>query len=101
MPCRGPDPTPEDYERSAKAVAKHEKEIKDKIDNLTRMLCNAGKILRYQDVELHSPYVDKKQATELKNWWKEHEDWDKNRLEAAKKSALAKLTDDEKEALGL
>ena len=100
MPCRD-EPSPEEIHESVKAVRKREKEIKNKIDSLTRMLCNACKILTYHDVEITHPDITNKELDELANWNVNHKKWDKERLAAAKKNALAKLSDEEREALGL
>jgi len=51
--------------------------------------------------ELHDLHSEVKDGTEILGWYEEHKDWDQKRLTAAKKSGLAKLSQDEREALGL
>lgn len=92
MPCTDGGPSYEEAERSAKAAQKRNKEVKDKLDKLTRMLCTLCKLSIEKGLML---------PTEINNWYEVHKEVDKKRLADALKSALTKLSDDEKEALGL
>ncbi len=87
MPCRY-DNAEDDHRQFAEA----RKADREKLDNLTRMLC----ALCQMTLDNRMPLTD-----ELIEWYSQHKEWDKKRLADAKKSALAKLSDDEKEALGL
>lgn len=91
MPCRV-DPTPEEIRRSVEATQKREKDISNTISNLASMLCTMCKIHIDQKLPIPTPIHD---------WYIKHQKEDKQRLLKAKASAIAKLTDDEKEALGL
>lgn len=101
MPCMDSGPSYEDERRSQEATTRRERDERSRLDKLTRMLCTTIKILHYQDVEMHFPGVAKKDIKEIQEWAVAHEEFDKRRLEEAKKSGLAKLTEDEREALGL
>lgn len=92
MPCRDGGPSPEEVNRSVKAEQRRNKAINNKIDTLTRMLCTLCKLSNEKGMSL---------PTEISKWYEEHKEVDKKRLADALKSALAKLNDDEKEALGL
>ena len=94
MPCRY-DPSPEELkqekdEETKRIVAPYLK----KLNNLTEMLCNACQIIE----NIGGVVYD----TKLKGWWKQHKESDaKRQKEELKKSALAKLTLKEIEALEL
>lgn len=109
MPCRCDD---YDYLSASERTSLH-----DKIDTLTQHLCwsmdiierfmgpNSTAILRSAKTfsHLNAPH-------DLIKWWEDHKESDRKRLEREyaiarranlKKSAMAKLTDAEKEALGI
>lgn len=113
MPCRGPDPTPEELARDRERDAVRTKvyaNIKKELDLVTRLLCG---ILTKVEAASHELYdskdpVKKAQAikvcelvfgngknTELEDWWHEHKKLD------AKRAALAKLTPEERKLLGV
>jgi hypothetical protein len=95
-------PSYEDERRSQEATTRRETEEKIKLDKLTRMLCTLCKGLQEADLGTMTDLgLSKKDATEISAWYTKHSDWDEKRLAAAKKSGLAKLTEDEREALGL
>jgi len=76
-------------------------ELKKELDLVTRLLCNAVKIIRYQDVTMHSPSVKKAEIKELQEWIRKHDKLDEKRhLEEIKKTALAKLSEEERKSLG-
>ena len=83
----------------SRAYNKGEEEIKKDLDKRTAELC---KKLQKTDVTKYS--------LELQTWWRDHQKADKERIEkfiekkksnADRKKALAKLSDYEKELLGL
>lgn len=114
MPCRdgGPDINDVRIPLDLDIVARNKRQ-QEKIDNLTRLLCGLCNALELRNDDVNnkilnvtytSEYVLKRNVNNVKGlalWWKEHQVCDKERLAKAKQSALAKLTDDEKEALGL
>jgi len=91
MPCTV-DPTPEEIRQSVEATQKREKDIRNTISNLADMLCTLCRI----HVDEGSPI-----PTKIHDWYIKHQEDDKKRLAAAKKRAMSKLDDEEKEALGL
>jgi len=120
MPCTDGEPTPEEYDRSMKAVQKREREIKEKIDNLTHMLCAMLKIIhnsreakyitdhRYERIDVMPlwnrllvimPGLGADNANLIDKWYQTHLESDKQRMAEAVKTGLAKLTSDEMEAL--
>lgn len=113
MPCRdgGPDINDVRIPLDLDIVARNKRQ-QEKIDNLTRMLCGLCGVLDLEvdkngRIKFDSDYtntqlsINMNNITGLAKWWKEHQQFDKQRLAKAKQSALAKLTDEEKEALGL
>ena len=93
-------------------------ESKKELDKVTRLLC--ATLREIENNKLKGPVITGKLMPEaflqiegLEEWWNEHKKWDELRLireeakrkEAEKqnliKAALNKLTDKEKEALGL
>lgn len=118
MPCRY-DPSPEE-ERQAreKATKKTVAPYIKKLDLLTKLLCEAMRIVAHNQ---HFTLVDETPAVttdaseverriiphpvlsnELQAWWKKHQaEDDKRQKEELRTSALAKLTSDERKALGL
>jgi hypothetical protein len=107
MPCHS-------YEISAVEISlsKERDQLKQELDTVTRLLCSVLRSVKFGEV-----YVDLTKdiinIEGLEEWWNEHKKWDELRLireanhrrEKEKheliKNALAKLTDKEKEALGL
>lgn len=82
--------------------------VQNKLNDVTAMLCAVCNIFD-NDVSFYDRNIEtSNDAAEavfkikgLNKWWKEHSEFDKKRLEAAKRSAMSKLTKEEKEALGL
>ena len=78
------------------------KESTAKIDKLTRMLCTVlGSLPSTQVKSLNK---------EINDWWVKHQEWDRRRLtaeaetrrkEELKRRAKAKLTEQERKALGI
>ena len=78
------------------------KENREKIDKLTRMLCTVLSSLPSTQV--------KSLNKEINDWWAKHQEWDRRRLateaearrkEELKRRAKAKLTEQERKALGI
>jgi len=93
MPCMSY--TPE--EQASEAYAK--------LDRYAQMLCRAMRALEELE-QLHHPRVTKR----MRSWWKDHKIKDAQRIKEeamarrakqAKREALAKLTPEERAALGL
>jgi len=114
MPCR-------DYGYEEDGIARSQ-ETQNKIDMLSRIACRALYLLESIDSKLESidpKSVDKDvkleisqvlRDPEVKHWWPEHKLADmmeqekirkKNEVAKLKKTALSKLSEEEKEALGL
>lgn len=92
MPCRC-----EEWENTTYPTDRTEFDnMKKELDRLTDLLCFLGKNAKFEQSILKNP-----KYLEFTCWYKKHEEFDKKRLAAAKKNALAKLTKEEKEALGL
>lgn len=87
MPCRY-DPTDAEIAAAAELSKKNQRDVLNTISTLTRMLCR----LCEEAFELPS---------DINDWYKEHLIKDEDRKKKLKKDVLAKLTDEEKEALGL
>jgi len=87
------------YEPSSDEIRQPDK---DKIDSLTRMLCTVLNALhnRFGDALEMLDEVPTAEVKELNSWWKTHQELDRKRREALRKTALSKLTKDEQEALG-
>ena len=105
MPCY--DPTP-DYVYDEMNV-RREIALKDKVNMLTAMLCDLISNLRSYDDVFDVDFVLNK-VSGLPQWLDKHNEADRERLaceeaerkrQAIKKSAIAKLTKDEKMVLGL
>lgn len=99
MPCHSCSFPPEPKGMSPE---KKEKKLNKEIDELTQMLCLACRI-----IEREKPYEF---TTNLQKWWNHHKKMDEDRIakeeaETRKKElkakAIAKLSKDELEALGL
>jgi hypothetical protein len=88
------------YEPSSEEIRQPDK---DKIDSLTRMLCAILSALhnRYGDALEVVTDLSKADEQEIQIWWSEHQERDRQRRIEVQKRALAKLTDEEKKALGL
>lgn len=107
MPCRDGGPDPREYNEYSVSL------VLNKLNNVTRMLCGLCNALGLRNDDINSKILNVNSPSEhllkkninnikgLSSWWKEHQIVDEVRLSKAKQSALAKLTDDEKEALGL
>jgi hypothetical protein len=107
MPCYS-------YESSEEEAMRNDSHNKTKqeLDTVTRLLCSVLRSIKFGDVYVDLT-KDVKNIEGLSDWWNEHKKWDELRLireanqrkEQEKqqfiKNALAKLTDKEKEALGL
>lgn len=107
MPCHS-------YEISDTEIrlSKERDQLKQELDTVTRLLCSVLRSIKFGEV-----YVDLTKDVinieGLEEWWNEHKKWDELRLirEANQRkeqekqelinNALAKLSDKEKEALGL
>lgn len=109
MPCRdgGPDINDVRIPLDLDIVARNKRQ-QEKIDNLTRMLCSLCSTIGYhvgshpsEAIVVGCNVLQIEKIPGLRKWWTEHQEFDKQRLAKAKQSALAKLTDDEKEALGV
>ena len=84
---------------SKKEIEADEKERKKmiaKLDQLTAMLCFVANHAKFDVAAKNKP-----EWKTFADWAKKHKEFDKQRLDTAKRSALAKLTTEEKEALGL
>jgi hypothetical protein len=92
MPCRC-----EEWENVTYPTDRTEFDnMKKELDQLTDFLCFLGKYAKFdQGVQNQLKFK------QFKAWYEKHKEFDKKRLAAAKKNALAKLTTEEKEALGL
>lgn len=99
MPCRGPESDSECTPDELKAMGASSRQ--KEIDELTAMLCGVCRYLENQRGLIMDRVFCDKIHTSLYSWWVGHKKLDKQRLEKAKVSALAKLTADEKEALGI
>lgn len=113
MPCRGPDPTPEELRQDRERDATRSKvyaNTKKELDLVTRLLCSILTDAEVKSQELYDSKdpIKKAQAVkicdvvfrggnkaELEDWWSEHKKLDLKRV------ALNKLTKEEKEALGI
>ena len=102
MPCY--DPGPEDNFSYNTQIGN----LQTKLDNVTRMLCGICTAIGYRvgghpsEASVEGCNVmELERIKGLREWWREHQVFDEIRLSKAKQSGLAKLTDDEKEALGL
>ncbi len=97
MPCQDGGPSPEEYYRVTKENDRKEaarrKAIKDKLDNLTRMLCDICTV-----IERHHPDSSIQQSagsvSGLRIWWDAHKKIDEKRKA---KEALAKADKERKE----
>jgi len=88
------------YEPSSEEIRRPDK---DKIDSLTRMLCAVLNALqnRFGDALEMLDEVPLEEAKEIQRWWEAHQELDRKRRKEIQERALAKLTDEEKKALGL
>lgn len=97
MPCRY-DPSDAEIAAAAELSMKNQRDVLNKINTLTRMLCRVlGQIWDSGQTGLNASGID----PDIQEWYKEHRKLDAKRKEQLRKDVLAKLTDEEKEALGL
>lgn len=132
MGCRNDYMNPTEQEIESKKVAEHlvyvasklGKTCKDyvikasntmygdesKIDEMTVTLCNLLKSLSEEQTNKIVYYARSKQSRDLADWWENHQEFDKKRIEQEKEekrlkevkvAALAKLSPMEKRALGI
>lgn len=107
MPCRDDyGPTPSVVYRDDPDTKKLVETQKQKIDLLTRLLCFV--MTNGEELDLLSSLADARKTVahgdaynELVAWWKAHRLEDERERKRLRKAALAKLTPEEKEALGL
>ncbi len=99
MPCR-------DYESDSWGSGRREGQLKEQADRLARIACKAMDALEAMGKE---DFLLLKDA-EVREWWAAHKEADRKeqarvaeqqRQEAVKQEALNKLSDEEKELLGL
>lgn len=114
MPCTYWEPNTPDP-GSGSSYAQLESQIaeqKSKLDSLTNMLCQVCRHIDDSVVSDQSDYNEFKRdiPKEILTWWEHHKKMDNKRLKAEakakrlkelKEGALAKLTKEEKTALGL
>lgn len=107
MPCHS-------YEVSDTEIrlSKERDQLKNELDTVTRLLCSVLRSIKFGEIVVDTT-KDVPNIEGLENWWTEHKKWDELRLirEANQRrekekqelinNALKKLTDQEKEALGL
>jgi hypothetical protein len=74
--------------------------LKERLDLSTRLLCG---VTRYLIQNLPRAYHEANDALggELETWWEAHDRADQERRARARASGIAKLTADEREALGV
>jgi len=96
MPCRDDYDTKVYTEREYDYIVAQMKELQTKLDTVTRLLCKQIKYIETDETGDQHWLVP-----EVLNWWDAHKIKDKERLDRAKHTGLSKLTEDEKEALGL
>lgn len=82
----------------------------NRLDEATKMLCEALRSLTEQEMEEYVYDAHNEKARQLASWWERHQEWDKRRVKeeeetrqkiVLKERALRKLTVDEIKALGL
>lgn len=78
MPCRGPEPT---FEEIAAGRAAYEARWQERIDALTRLLCQASQILD-DDGYFEHDHIEEYGLDELAGWHHEHVVKDKQRKSA-------------------
>ncbi len=106
MPCRDYEPvTPSVVYRDDPKTKKLLEEKQAKLDLVTRLLCF---VLSNAEAPFWAVLSKAKKTAahgnayeELCQWWQQHELEDKRERKRLKQAALAKLTPEEKEALGL
>jgi hypothetical protein len=117
MPCRDPYPFEEPYEVPASRKSRTEtssEQISNNIKlyglaetdedlpgSLMEIACHAFTELENALDDLENEGLDKEFPSLYESWWENHKLRDAQRMEEVKKRALAKLTDEEKRALGL
>jgi hypothetical protein len=99
MPCR-------DYESDSWDYSSENRKLKDRADKLARIACKAMTALEENGIEDFLVLKDE----EVREWWAAHKEADrraeakrleKERRERVKAEALAKLSTEERELLGL
>ncbi len=123
MPCQdgGYAPSPDEIRKSQEAVKRTEQARKKRLDDLSRMLCTLANATEGQGYGMMTDFgLSKGEKTEILTWLKAHNKADATRRRkeearkqakldklgvverqaAAKKSAIAKLTSEERKALG-
>lgn len=94
MPCTY-TPTPGEQAEAQRIItARLVKPYRDKLDTLTNMLCRVVGIL-------HNTRAYGELDEDIREWYDQHLLDDRNRAQVAREAALAKLTDEDKRALGL
>lgn len=97
MPCRDDrdDCPPDHRDNEISSLGSELQLTKLKLNQVTRLLCHLCKEFGTAAIK------NDKIAKELCAWYTEHAEFDEQRLTKARASGLKKLTEDEKEALGL
>lgn len=102
MPCQSYDSRWDDYDSNSDKI----RELKKQADMLARIACKALQELKDNKIEDMILLRD----DEVRQWWQKHKEDDrrakeareaKERRAAIKKAALAKLSEEEQELLGL
>ncbi|NJL54093.1 hypothetical protein HC928_02255 [bacterium] len=77
-------------------------QLLEKQDKLTKLLCTACNLLSQATPEMSRhprSYVTDSDIAAMFEWWKAHIDQDRERLNVLREQALAKLTEEERDAL--
>lgn len=102
MPCQSYDSRWDDYDSNSDKI----RELKKQADMLARIACKA--LQELEDNKISEVLLLK--DDEVREWWAKHKEADRKAREAkaeqrrraqVKKAALSKLSDEEKELLGL
>lgn len=112
MPCRDYDPGTDYSSAIAKIPSKKEVELKDKLDLATRVACDLSTGFAEYFSDQEDTWIEEIEAlkslakqqyisNESCDWFIKHRIDEQAHRDELKKSALAKLTDEEKEALGI
>ena len=107
MPCRDydSDARPSVVYRDDPKTKKLLEDKQTKLDLLARLLCfvmtNADATFLSKLAAVKKTAAHGDAYTELNVWWTEHQQEDRRERKRLKQAALAKLTPEEKEALGL
>ncbi len=109
MPCRT------DFEYDTPRMSTSEQIVRDELNKVTKVACNLYKALRIivdencginpddeEEIKTELRHAFKeKELDEIFDWYRAHKVYDTKRKAELKESALKKLTNEEKEALGL